>query len=43
MAQSAGKNGKRVRNGDSHRGLSPVEVALVEFFVSLAEIGRAHV
>ena len=38
MAQSAGKNGKRVRNGGSHHGLSPVEVALVEFFVSLADM-----
>ena len=38
MAQSAGRNGKRVRNGGSHQGLSPVEVALVEFFVSLADM-----
>ena len=38
MALPAGKNGKRVRNGGSHRGLSPVEVALVEFFVSLADM-----
>lgn len=38
MAQTVGKNGKRVRNGGSHQGLSQVEVALVEFFVSLADL-----
>ncbi|NBQ65073.1 MAG: hypothetical protein EBZ83_07715 [Verrucomicrobia bacterium] len=38
MAQSAAGNGKRIRNGGSHSGLSPVEVALVEYFVSLADL-----
>lgn len=38
MAQSAAGNGRRGRNGASSRGLSPVEVALVEFFVSLADM-----
>ena len=38
MAHSAGTNGKRGRNGVSRRGLSQVEVALVEFFVSLADM-----
>lgn len=38
MAHSAGTNGKRGRDEMSRRGLSQVEVALVEFFVSLADM-----
>lgn len=38
MTQSAARNGKRGRNGVTDQGLSQVDVALVEFFVSLADM-----
>lgn len=38
MPHPALKNGKRTRNGNGSGALSPVELALVEFFVSLADL-----